>query len=120
MATATPTPAPQLQAGRVQQIAGLSFRLEAAQADASCAGHAYDQVSGFFQATDCTGLSRALYSTTVDGHPMVVAVSKVRMPAGASLALLATGVFTMLFGIFPSHLVDFANDAVPHLVALAK
>jgi NADH-quinone oxidoreductase subunit N len=43
---------------------------------------------------------------------------RVRMPAGASIALLAAGVFTLVFGIFPSNLVDFANDAVPHLVAL--
>ncbi|MCU1346481.1 MAG: proton-translocating NADH-quinone oxidoreductase, chain [Acidimicrobiia bacterium] len=46
--------------------------------------------------------------------------SRVRMPAGASMALVVTAAFTLVFGIFPSHLVDFANDAVPHLVALAK
>jgi hypothetical protein len=34
----------------------------------------------YLQGTDCAGLSRALYSTQVDGHPMVVAVSHVRMP----------------------------------------
>jgi len=44
--------------------------------------------------------------------------SRLRVPAGASLALLVAVTFTLLFGIFPSHLIDFANDAVPHLVAL--
>jgi NADH-quinone oxidoreductase subunit N len=44
--------------------------------------------------------------------------SRVTMPAGASVALLAAAAFTLVFGIFPSHLIDFANDAVPHLVAL--
>jgi hypothetical protein len=78
--------------GDVQTIDGVAYRLEAARADAGCVGHGYGQVGDFFAGTDCTGLSRALYSAQLDGRPVVVSVSRIRMAdtAGArSLQQLA-------------------------------
>jgi hypothetical protein len=86
--TATSAAPATLQPGSVQQIDGTSFRLEATKVEASCAQHAYDKVAGFLTANDCTGLSRALYSTEVDGHAMAVAVSKVRMSDAAGAKAL--------------------------------
>jgi hypothetical protein len=65
--------------GSTQQVDGMTFTLQGSRTDTTCDGHAYGQVIGFFQSTDCAGLSRALYSAEVDGHPMVIAVSHVRM-----------------------------------------
>jgi hypothetical protein len=73
-----------LAAGHTQQVDGMTFTLQEARTDTTCDGHAYGQVTGFFQSTDCAGLSRALYSTQVDGHPMVVAISHIRMSDAAS------------------------------------
>jgi hypothetical protein len=64
----------------VQDVDGVRFTLQAVQADDTCVGHAYGQVADFFAATNCTGLSRALYSAEVDGAPVVVSVTRVRMP----------------------------------------
>ena len=66
--------------GDVQQVAGVSYTVEAVKVDNSCAGHAYGQVGTFLQATDCTGLSRALYSGSLPRGPIVVSVIRVRMP----------------------------------------
>jgi hypothetical protein len=49
------------------------------QSDASCLGHAYGTTADFFADNDCTGLSRALYSTEVGGESVVVSVSRVRL-----------------------------------------
>jgi hypothetical protein len=73
-AAAGPTP------GTVQQVSGVSYAAQAVKVDASCAGHAYGQVGDFLQATDCTGLSRALYSAQLKGGQVVVSVIRVRMP----------------------------------------
>jgi hypothetical protein len=83
-ATSSTTPSGP-QPGTTQVVGGVSYRLEAVNTDSSCVGHGYDQVGAFFTAqTDCIGLSRALYSATVDGLPMVAAVSHVRMPDNGS------------------------------------
>lgn len=65
--------------GEVVAVDGTSYTAEALQVDDTCAGHAYGQVADFLAATDCTGLSRALYSATVGGAPVVVSVSRVMM-----------------------------------------
>jgi hypothetical protein len=89
------TTAPQPQetgptVGAVQVVAGSEFRLEAVQVDETCAGHAYGDTAAFFAQLDCTGLSRALYSTQVDGAAVVLAVARVRMPdTGAARELQA-------------------------------
>jgi len=76
------------QVGDVQTIDGVSYRLEAARADSSCVGHGYGEVGDLFAGTDCTGLSRALYSTQLDGRPVVVSVSRIRMADTAAARAL--------------------------------
>ncbi|MGZ4570516.1 MAG: hypothetical protein ACXVXU_06555 [Blastococcus sp.] len=66
--------------GDVQKVAGVSYTAEAVKVDSSCSGHAYGQVATFLQATDCTGLSRALYSAQLARGPIAVSVIRVRMP----------------------------------------
>jgi hypothetical protein len=68
------------QVGTVQTVSGVDFTLEAVDTQKTCVGHAYGETAAFFATTDCTGLSRALYSTEVDGKSVVVAVSRARMP----------------------------------------
>jgi hypothetical protein len=80
--------APQLAIGSTHTADGESFTLEALKVDSTCVGHAYGQVAGYLATTPCTGLSRALYSTQVDGRGMVLAVSHTRMPDAASATKL--------------------------------
>ena len=54
------------------------------QVDDTCVGHAYGDTATFFETTNCTGLSRALYSAQLDGGAVVVSVSRVRMPDTAT------------------------------------
>jgi hypothetical protein len=87
--SATKSAAPSLAPGRTQTVDGQTFTLQQSQTDTTCVGHSYGQVAGFFATTtDCTGLSRALYSATVAGHRMVAAISHVRMPDAASAEAL--------------------------------
>jgi hypothetical protein len=69
--------------GDVQEVDGETFTAEAVQFDDTCAGHAYGDVAAFLDATNCTALSRALYSTDVDGRPVVVSIARVTMPDAA-------------------------------------
>ncbi|MGY2084308.1 hypothetical protein [Blastococcus sp. SYSU DS0539] len=78
--TAAPGPAE----GDVRSVDGTEFTVEAVQVDDTCAGHAYGAVADFFAGTDCVGLSRALYSTELDGAPVVVSVSRVTMSDAAA------------------------------------
>ncbi|MGY2128291.1 hypothetical protein [Blastococcus sp. SYSU DS0617] len=66
--------------GSVQQVAGVSYTVRAADVDDTCVGNAYGDTAAFFQASDCTGLARALYSAQVGGREVVVSVARVRMP----------------------------------------
>jgi hypothetical protein len=78
------------EVGDVEVVAGTEYRVEAVQVDDTCAGHAYGDTAAFFAELDCTGLSRALYSTQVDGAAVVVAVARVQMPdTGAARNLQA-------------------------------
>jgi hypothetical protein len=86
--SSTRSAAPSLAPGRTQQVDGVTFTLERTRTDTTCVGHSYGQVAGFFDTTDCVGLSRALYSATVGGHPMVVAISHVRMADAATAQAL--------------------------------
>jgi hypothetical protein len=70
--------------GTVQTVDGVDFTVEAVDTENTCVGHAYGDTEAFFADTDCTGLSRALYSTDVGGEPVVVAVSRVRMADAGS------------------------------------
>lgn len=71
-----------------QEIAGSTYTLEAARNDADCAANAYGQVAEFFVTTPCDGLTRALFTATVDEAPAVVSVSVVTMPDETSAAAL--------------------------------
>jgi hypothetical protein len=66
--------------GDVQEVAGVAYTVQALHVDDTCAGHAYGEVADFLTATDCTGLSRALYSAQTPAGPVVVSVVRVRMP----------------------------------------
>jgi hypothetical protein len=70
--------------GTVQNVGGVGFTVEAVDSENTCVGHAYGDTAAFFAETDCTGLSRALYSTDIGGEPVVLAVSRVRMADAAS------------------------------------
>jgi hypothetical protein len=68
----------------VQTVGGVDFTVEAVDTENTCVGHAYGDTEALFADTDCTGLSRALYSAEVGGEPVVVAVSRVRMADATS------------------------------------
>jgi hypothetical protein len=70
--------------GSIQTVDGQDFTVQAVDTEKTCGGHAYGETAGFFADTDCTGLSRALYSTEVGGRAVVVAVSRVRMADAAA------------------------------------
>jgi len=72
------TPAPTTSAIRVAD--GYQFIRHAARTDTDCAANAYGKTAEFFKGTPCTGLDRALYTSTADGRPAVVSVAIVQMP----------------------------------------
>ncbi|MCA0144103.1 hypothetical protein [Blastococcus sp. LR1] len=78
-AAATPTAEVGPVPGDVLPAGGTRFTVEQVQVDDTCAGHAYGDVATFLEGTDCLGLSRALYSASVEGAPVVVSVSRVAM-----------------------------------------
>jgi hypothetical protein len=82
--SAVETPAEGPVAGDTTQVEGVTFTAQAVDTTDSCQGRAYGEVAAFFAAADCTGLSRALYATQVEGRPVVVSVARVRMPDTAT------------------------------------
>ncbi len=71
--------------GSVQEVGGVSYTLEAAGVEETCADHAYGRTAAHFaDETECTGLARALYSAQVGGLDVVVSVARVRMPDTAA------------------------------------
>jgi hypothetical protein len=78
-AAATETAPAGPEIGAVQEVAGVAYTLQAVQVDDTCVGHSYGQTAEYFATTNCTGVSRALYSAELDGGPVVVSVSRVRM-----------------------------------------
>ena len=68
----------------MQTIAGTSYTVQAVNLTDTCAGHAYGEVADFLATTNCTGLSRALYSANVGGEAVVVSVVRVQMPDATS------------------------------------
>jgi hypothetical protein len=75
-APATPTAAGPTP-GATTVLDGRTYVLQRVQVEGTCLGNAYGQVAGFFEAGDCTGLARALWSTDVAGRVAVVSVAKV-------------------------------------------
>ena len=72
------------EVGTVQVVDGKEYALEAVDTQGSCIGHAYGDTADFFANHDCTGLSRALYSTEIGGEAVVVSVSRVRLADAAT------------------------------------
>jgi hypothetical protein len=72
------------QPGDSVDVDGLTFTAQAVDVTDSCADRAYGEVAAFFAAADCTGLSRALYATQLEGRAVVVSVVRVRMPDTAT------------------------------------
>jgi hypothetical protein len=81
-APATQAPGPEV--GDVQTVAGTDYTVEAVQVDETCLGHAYGETADFFADVDCTGLSRALYSTEIGGESVVLSVARVQLPDAAT------------------------------------
>ena len=65
--------------GTVQKVAGVAYTLEAVEVDDTCVGHSYGETATFLATTNCTGVSRALYSARLEAGPVVVSISRVRM-----------------------------------------
>jgi len=72
------------QPGDTADVQGQSYTAQVVDLVDSCQDHAYGRVAEFLTATNCTGLSRALWTTQVDGKPVVVSVSRVQMPDTAA------------------------------------
>jgi hypothetical protein len=70
--------------GTVQTVQGVDFTVQAVDTEKTCVGHAYGDTADFFADTDCTGLSRALYSAEIGGKAVVAAISRVRMADAAA------------------------------------
>jgi hypothetical protein len=86
----TSAAAGRLAIGDTAVVNGTTFTLQVTETDSSCQGHAYDSVAAFFARSDCTSLSRSLWSADADGQPAVVSLSRVTMPdAGSAEALRA-------------------------------
>jgi hypothetical protein len=89
--SAAPAPASSaggLAVGATQVANGTTFTLRAVQVDDTCQGHAYDAVAGFFAESDCTALSRSLWSADAGGQPAVVSLARVTMPDVANAQAL--------------------------------
>jgi hypothetical protein len=56
--------------------------------DSNCEEHSYQKVKEFFAGTKCVGLTRQLYTTTVDGKKTYTSVSVVRMGNAQDAAAL--------------------------------
>ena len=72
------------QPGDTADVQGQSYTAQVVDRVDSCQDHAYGRVAEFLAATNCTGLSRALWATQVDGKAVVVSVSRVQMPDTAA------------------------------------
>jgi hypothetical protein len=72
------------QPGDSVDLEGRTYTAQAVDLVDTCHDHAYGRVAEFLAATDCAGLSRALWATQLDGRRVVVSVSRVRMPDSAT------------------------------------
>jgi hypothetical protein len=87
-AAAPSTSAGGFVAGHTEVVDGTTFTLRAVKGDSTCRGHAYDAVAGFFASSDCTALTRSLWSADAGGRPAVVSLSRVTMPDVANAQAL--------------------------------
>jgi len=82
------TTAGQPAPGDTAEVNGTTFTLQVVETDDSCQGHAYDAVADFFASSDCSGLTRSLWTADTGGQPAVVSLSEVTMPDAASAQAL--------------------------------
>jgi hypothetical protein len=76
--------------GATAVVNSTTFTLQAVRQDSTCRGHAYNAVADFFAHSDCTALTRSLWSADAGGQPAVVSLSRVTMPdVGNAQALRA-------------------------------
>jgi NADH-quinone oxidoreductase subunit N len=59
----------------------------------------------------------AMYMSPVDGDDAAAVGPQVRVPIGAGISLAVALVFTIVVGVLPGLVEEFARDAVPALVA---
>jgi hypothetical protein len=72
------------QPGDTADLDGRTYTAQVVDLADSCSDHAYGKVAELLAAEQCSGLSRALWATQVDGQAVVVSVSRVRMPGTAA------------------------------------
>lgn len=82
------TTAGQPAPGDTAVVNGTTFTLQVVESDDSCQGHAYDAVADFFASSDCSGLTRSLWTADAGGQPAVVSLSQVTMPDAANAQAL--------------------------------
>ncbi|WP_260473786.1 hypothetical protein [Amycolatopsis balhimycina] len=71
-------------------VKSLQFALRAAGGDQRCASHAFGDAQASLQQTSCSGVRRASYAATVDGHAAAVTIGIVEFPdAGHAAAFKA-------------------------------
>jgi hypothetical protein len=84
--------------------------------DTSCAEHSYDDVKKFFTTTPCEQLTRALYTTTLDGQTVYTSVAVVRMPSAADATRLREKVDADDTG----NVTDLIRDGVVKITGLPR
>jgi hypothetical protein len=86
ISSATRTQAPPTSV--IVAAGGYQFTRQSTREDTDCAANAYGKVSEFFRDRPCSGLRRALFTSSIDGRPVVVSVSTVTMPDEQGAAAL--------------------------------
>jgi hypothetical protein len=84
--------------------------------ETSCAEHAYDDIKKFFASTPCEQLTRALYTTTLDGQTVYTSVSVVRMASAEDAVKLRDKVDANGTG----NVSDLIRDGVAKVPGLSK
>lgn len=79
---------PSSDAPATEQVGDRTYTLAVVRGGETCAGNSYGDVATFFATTDCAALQRALYTTEIDGVPVIVAVALVEMADPASAQAL--------------------------------
>lgn len=79
---------PSSGAPATQQLGDRTYTLAAERDGETCVANSYGDVATFFATTDCAALQRALYTTEIDGVPVIVAVALVEMADPASAQAL--------------------------------
>lgn len=93
----------------VQVVGDVTYTMQASRSDRDCGANSYGEVADYFAGTPCLGLTRALYTATLDGLPAVVSVSEVQMTDAEQAAEFRTLVDTNGTG----NVSDLLRSGVP-------